>query len=123
MILRHVKVRNLTLNDYQQLENVAFSVTATHNMRIEEGHYECLTEISIEQNEQTILNAHFLSMLERESTDLEDEAWLHQTSLEQIYPHIRAIIISLMSSAMIQPILLPLQAPQLDAPQLAKTSE
>ena len=83
MILRHVKVRNLTLNDYQQLENVAFSVTATHNMRIEEDHYECLTEISIEQNEQTILNAHFLSMLERESTDLEDAAWLHQTSLER----------------------------------------
>lgn len=114
MRLRHVNIRELSLKDNYRDSDSAISLEASHNLKVEEDHYECLTEILIEQNEELILKADFLSSLQKDDGDSDSEEWLHQTSMEQIYPHIRAMIVSIMASAMITPLLIPIQAPKLE---------
>lgn len=114
MKLCNVNIRELTLRDNYRESDSAISLEASHNLKLEEDHYECLTEVLIEQNEELILKADFLSVLQKDDEDLDCEEWLHQTSMEQIYPHIRAMIVSIMASAMVPPILLPISTPKLE---------
>lgn len=56
----------------------------------------------------------FESMLLKEEKDEQEEKAIYQESFNQVYFHIRILLVSLMASAMLRPFLLPVNPPDLE---------
>lgn len=123
MKLQYVKAKKVLIVDpfdgieEQETPNLAFDFS--HHLTIYEDRYACTTEVKVcSVLENTTVTNDFMdtifeSVFLKEDKDDQEEKAVYQESFNQVYLHIRMLLVSLMAAAMLRPFLLPADPPDL----------
>ena len=124
MRLQYVKAKRIEIIDpldgVDEKEDPGLAFDFSHHLTQYEDRYVCTTEIKVSSTtknnseSRVFMDTVFESMLLKEEKDEQEEKAIYQESFNQVYFHIRILLVSLMASAMLRPFLLPVNPPDLE---------
>lgn len=124
MKLQYVKAKKILIIDpldgVDEKEDPGLAFDFSHNLTQYEDRYVCTTEVKVcsvlksKTVTDDFMDTVFESMLLKEEKDEQEEKAIYQESFNQVYFHIRILLVSLMASAMLRPFLLPVNPPDLE---------
>ena len=124
MRLQYVKAKRIEIVDpldgVHEKEDPELAFDFSHHLTVYEDQYVCTTKIKVSSimksnsESKVFMYTVFESMLLKEEKDEQEEKAIYQESFNQVYFHIRILLVSLMASAMLRPFLLPVNPPDLE---------